>query len=123
MSLALRFWIVVCLVGCQSPAALQGATVYEAPDGFLGQNVRVCGYLDGASNIYRDDPAVERDDFPVGLSVIDEAGVFPGVPSQTRACLVGTVVRLGCGVELLCNEWAYEYDIRVKAVEHVRDRR
>ena len=87
----------------------QSAAVFASPSNYVGEEVVVCGWLLGVSNILQD-----RDEADVGLSILVGDKLSNGVrqlSQRTHACVSGRIEHLGCG-SAICTDWAYDYAIR-----------
>ena len=86
--------------GCASSGADDLARVAQQPASFVGQTVRVCGYVRNAHEdhgIWRSKRAHSSLDMPI-------LGLIPtkDTPHAVSACIKGEIVRTGCGEELIC---------------------
>lgn len=106
--------LLLLLASCQTIQRREFSPVYDDPAASLGQEVRVCGYLSGGGNLWRDSPTRDLDD-PIGLSLVDKKAVT--ARRTGYRCITGTVVRLGCQVEVICLEWNFEYGIEVRKID------
>jgi hypothetical protein len=123
MRLKPRVVIVVaaalCASSCVSFPGAESLAVFEQPVSLLGQEVRVCGYLDSVSNI-SEQPWGSRAGPGRGLSVKAPTELGRAILGRVRAgerrfCLTGTIFRTGCETdpETVCLEWGFDYGIEV----------
>ena len=110
--------LLVMVTASGAMASSESRPVFRHPAEYLGRNVRVCGFLIGASNITE-----RRRDGRFGLNVdVDarEHRVIRRARAQgeyARICLSGTIRHIGCetGPDG-CTDWAYDYAIAVRNV-------
>lgn len=103
---AVLFLIASCAT---RPPPQSEQAIFDRPQDFVGRTVRVCGYSVSPFNVQQADPRTS-DAAPVGLDVlIDEPE--PGY-RRGRRCVTGTVERTGCGVEMICIRYTFEYAVR-----------
>lgn len=89
------------IAGCASPAGNDLGRMAERPAFFVGQRVRVCGFVTNGHEdhgIWRSKAAWARQDRPMlGLTPLPSRGHY-----DEPACISGQIVRTGCGEEMIC---------------------
>jgi len=92
--------------------------IFERPVQYVGRDVIACGTLSGTANIYSWDNA------ELGLSIDggEHAGEIAQLAENSNVCLAGSIRRLGCKTDpdIICNDWAYDYLIKVEEVLEVQ---
>jgi hypothetical protein len=114
--------VVFLSTACSGPAT-SSLGVYDNPAGFVGQKVRVCGYI-------RDEPE-DRQIWPShsaykksasgsntrGLGFLSKAassGAARGPLHDKTGCVTATIIRTGCATDKICL-WS-DYDYAAKEV-------
>lgn len=103
------------LIGCQTHADVARG-VFTTPSEFVGHSVRVCGFLTGTTNFWQSNPDIDQE--AKGISLIDGAGLTRDREGQL--CLEGVMERLGCGAEVVCTGYSFEYGLRVNSIENAQ---
>jgi hypothetical protein len=104
---------LVIVAACAHPSNAS-SELFRTPARFVGQTVKVCGYMNDSSNIVESD---DRDDVKhsSGLS-IEENGPL-NLRHRGPVCVEGEITYRGCGTaHVICIDAAYEYGIRVRRV-------
>lgn len=86
---------------CAMPGSYVLQRVAERPEAFVGQTLRICGYVTNGHEdhgIWRSARAHARQDRAI-LGLIPSS---PRGPYAERACISGRIVRTGCGAEIQC---------------------
>lgn len=102
--------------GCATLTTEDQATVFREPSRFEGQEVYVCGRLNGTSNIHS-----ARDE-ALGLSIRSTEKTAPLILQRSKnrgsACLRGIIEYIGCATdkEIICTDWAFDYAIELAEV-------
>lgn len=101
--------IAVC-VACTHPVTTRNP-VFANPPGFVGQEVEVCGYIDGPNIL----ESADREDWvrTGGISIVTRGPL----DSQFEGpiCVAGILEYLGCEREV-CTGAAFDYAIRISRV-------
>ena len=103
------------VAGCHTLPSAIGASVFQNPAQFLGQSVRVCGYLIGPANILQ-----RRNDVNVGLSI--DGGVhareLAQLAERAPVCLAGIISYIGCDTDpkVICTDAAFDYMMHVAEI-------
>ena len=104
---------LITLSGC-AHTALGTADVFAAPSRFVGQTVRVCGYMIDSANIV-ESPNRDDETRRGGLS-IDGKGPL-NLRYRGGLCVEGDVTYRGCATgPAICTDAAFDYGIRVRRV-------
>lgn len=92
------------------------AAVFRDPGRFLGQSVRICGYIHDRAedaNIWISRGA-RREPHGLGLGFyFDDAARRPTKWDDRFTCVIGRIERPGCGKEMMCTQSSFEYGIRL----------
>ena len=102
--------------GCATLTTEDQAAVFREPSRFEGQEVYVCGRLNGTSNIHS-----ARDE-ALGLSIRSTEKTAPLILQRSKnrgsACLRGIIKYIGCATdkEIICTDWAFDYAIELAEV-------
>jgi hypothetical protein len=90
--------------------------VFHNPQNYVGQTVRVCGYIHDAfedQNIWISRRVIHEPQGP-GLGFISESNASgPSQWNNRDTCVTGRIERSGCGIELICSASNFPYAVRV----------
>jgi hypothetical protein len=102
------------IAACQTFPASRSAAIFRDPGSHAGQDVRICGYLEGPANILE-----ARGRFERGLSLERQSRALGQRVRDRRrhTCLEGKLVRFGCDEGQICLGWGYPWGILVRRVE------
>ncbi len=105
--------LTVC--ACVSAGTAGNLNVFRNPQSFVGQQVRLCGYIRDAfedGNIWASRRAMDEDGLGLGF-VSDRDPEAPGPWHEQTRCVTGEIVRSGCAEENICFWSHFPYALRV----------
>jgi hypothetical protein len=118
LCVALTVW--ACASGGSTSANLD---VFRNPQNFLGQQVRLCGYIRDAfedSNIWVTRRALDEDGLGLGF-LSDRALQAPGPWHAQTRCVTGEIVYTGCAKENVCGWSNFPYALKVSIEANTRE--
>jgi hypothetical protein len=105
--------LTLILTGC-AHGSVPRSEVYSTPERFVGQAVRVCGYMIDSSNILESDDRNERERNG-GLSIREKGPL--NLLHRGRVCVEGEVSYWGCATgPVICTDAAFDYAISITRV-------
>jgi hypothetical protein len=103
---------LVLVLGSCAHDQTASADVFQTPSQFVGQTVRVCGYMIDSANIV--ESADREDQRRAGGLVIAAKGPL-NLLHRGPVCVEGELTYVGCATgPVICTDAAFDYGIRVQ---------